>query len=177
MRWLLAWYCKLLKLIAGLLLGLMLIPVCLQIVSRLSIHIPRFIWTEELARFCFVWIVMVGSMIAVREGTHFDVDLFAAPETPRKRALSKLTVHAAMAVLALVFSVYGLQFASFGYAQNSEMSGINMLWIHISFPIAGFTWLLFLGERIADNVATLLCDREVGVCLADDNAATNKDVP
>jgi TRAP-type C4-dicarboxylate transport system permease small subunit len=34
-------------------------------------------------------------------------------------------------------------------AQSSEMSGINMLSIYITFPLAGLTWILFLLEKLA----------------------------
>lgn len=129
-------------------MGLMILPVALQILSRHTGVIPRYIWTEEAARFCFVWIVMIGSMIAVRDGTHFDVDLLPDPVTPRRKAISRLIVHFCMALLALIFVRYGFVFAKSGYIQTSEMSGINMLSIYISFPLAGLTWLLFLGEKI-----------------------------
>jgi hypothetical protein len=32
------------------------------------------------------------------------------------------------------------------------MSGINMISIYISFPLAGFTWLLFVAEKIAEDI-------------------------
>ena len=60
-------YFRLLKVLLTLLMLLMIVPVLLQILSRYSGIIPRYIWTEEIARFCFVWIIMIGSMIAVRE--------------------------------------------------------------------------------------------------------------
>jgi TRAP-type transport system small permease protein len=40
----------------------------------------------------------------------------------------------------------------FGYEQSSEMTGINMLSIHIAWPLAGICWLLFLTEKIIDDV-------------------------
>lgn len=148
MTWVLDQYHRALKFILGLLLGLMILPVFLQILSRYTPLIPRFIWTEEIARFCFVWIVMIGSMIAVRDDAHFDVDLFPEPETKRQRGVAKLIVHAAMACLAIIFLWYGTEFARFGLRQESEMWGINMLSIYIAFPLAGLTWLLFLFEKI-----------------------------
>ena len=51
------------------------VPVAMQILSRYTGLIPRFIWTEEIARFCFVWIILICEMIAVRDRTHFDVDV------------------------------------------------------------------------------------------------------
>ena len=44
-----------------------MIPVTLQIFSRYTALIPSYIWTEEMARFLFIWTVMVGAMIGVRE--------------------------------------------------------------------------------------------------------------
>src|SRR5688572_27599511 len=97
-----------------LLMALLVVPVFLQIVSRYTGLIPRYIWTEEVARFCFMWIIMIGSMIAVREGTHFDVDLLPTPRSPRTRAAADLLVHALMLVMALVFVWYGYGYAEFG---------------------------------------------------------------
>ena len=54
--------------------------------------------------------------------------------------------------MALFFSSYGISFAKIGYIQNSEMSGINMASIYVAFPLTGFTWLLFVGEKIAEDI-------------------------
>jgi TRAP-type C4-dicarboxylate transport system permease small subunit len=145
-------YFSMLKVSLTLLMLLMIFPVLLQILSRYSGIFPRYIWTEEVARFCFVWIIMIGSMIAVRDESHFRVDLLSPPETDRQQGIADLIVHIAMMLMALVFAWYGYIFAEFGLIQRSEMSGINMLSIYISFPLAGVTWALFLLERIADDV-------------------------
>lgn len=145
-------YHRFLKHALTVLMGLMIIPVTLQIVSRQTGLIPRYIWTEEIARFCFIWIIMIGSMIAVRDGAHFDVDLLPQARTDRHKGIYALIVHVAMGALALFFLRYGIAFAKSGFVQNSEMSGINMLWIYISFPIAGFTWLLFLAEKVMQDL-------------------------
>jgi len=57
-----------------------------------------------------------------------------------------------MMLMAFVFVWYGTEFARFGLMQTSEMSGINMLSIYVSFPLAGVTWALFLIERIVVDV-------------------------
>ena len=148
MKILIEQYYRFLKIALTALMGLMIIPVTLQILSRHTGIIPRYIWTEEVARFCFIWIIMIGSMIAVRDGTHFDLDLLPHPKSPRQRGIYRLIVHFGMTLMALFFIRYGFVFAKSGYMQTSEMSGINMLWIYVSFPLAGMTWILFLSERI-----------------------------
>jgi TRAP-type C4-dicarboxylate transport system permease small subunit len=148
-------YYRLLQLLVTVLMGVLLVPVTLQIISRYTALIPRWIWTEEVARFCFMWIILVGATIAVRDGTHFDVDVLPQPRTVRGDAIVRLVVYGFMLVVALVFVRYGWDFAEFGWQQNSELTGLNMLAIHIAYPLAGVTWLLFLGERIRDAIAAL----------------------
>ena len=153
-------YTSFLQRLLTLLMGLMIVPVFLQVLSRFLGIIPRYIWTEEVARFCFVWIIMVGSMIAVRDGSHFDVDVIPKPKRFRNRGIFQLIRHIAMLALAGIFLWYGIDFAKFGFAQNSEMSGINMLSIYISFPLAGLSWALFLGEKIYQDIRVIRGDTD-----------------
>jgi TRAP-type transport system small permease protein len=134
------------------LMALMLIPVTLQIFSRFFDFIPRYIWTEEAARFCLVWLIMLGATIAVRDGTHFDVDVLPEAKTARSKALGHIVVHVAVLLVALIFVSFGWRFAEFGFQQSSEMTGINMLWIHAAWPLAGVCWILFMAEKIADDL-------------------------
>ena len=155
---LLAGYFRLLRRLVTGLLGVMIVPVTLQIVSRYTGLIPRYIWTEEAARFCFIWIILVGAMIAVREGTHFEVDVLPTPASPRTEALMHLLVSLFMLVFAGVFVVYGVRYAAFGYTQTSELTGINMVLIHGAYLVAGLTWVAFLAERIWLAVAVIRGD-------------------
>jgi TRAP-type C4-dicarboxylate transport system permease small subunit len=146
---------RLLQLLVTLLMGLLMLPIILQIVSRFSPAIPHFIWTEEIARFCFIWVIMIGAMIGVRDGSHFSLDLFAPPRNPRALAISRIWVHAAILLVALTFLWFGFRFALFGWAQASELTGMNMLAIHIAWPIAGLVFTLFLGEQLAADIGLL----------------------
>jgi TRAP-type C4-dicarboxylate transport system permease small subunit len=142
--------------ITGLMLAL-IVPVAMQILSRYTGLIPRYIWTEEIARFCFIWIVMIGAMIAVRDGTHFDVDVLPKGSV-RAQAISRLFVHFAMLLAALIFVIYGYQFAQFGAIQRSEIASLPMLTIYIAWPLAGLTWLIFLAEKFVEDIKILRGD-------------------
>jgi TRAP-type C4-dicarboxylate transport system permease small subunit len=148
-------YYRLLRIVLTGLMGVLIVPVSLQVLSRYTGLIPRYIWTEEVARFCFMWIIMIGAMIAVRDSTHFDVDVLPKPKTARGEAWSRLVVHGLMLIVALIFVRYGWDYAVFGWQQESELTGINMLWIHAAYMLAGLTWVAFLAEKIAAAVAVL----------------------
>ena len=151
---------RVLQLALTALIGVMIIPVTLQIFSRFVDFIPRYIWTEEAARFCLIWLIMLGATIAVRDGTHFDVDVLPTPRTAKGKAIGRLVVHVAMFLVALIFIAFGWRFALFGWDQSSEMTGINMLSIHAAWPLAGVCWFLFLVEKIADDVKLYVDGRD-----------------
>ncbi|MEZ5666568.1 MAG: TRAP transporter small permease [Alphaproteobacteria bacterium] len=145
-------YYRLLKLLLTLLMGGLIVPILMQVLSRHVGIIPRFIWTEEIARFCFVWVIMLGAMVAVRDGTHFDVDLLPDRIPRWLNAAITLFAHLAVFCVAITFIYYGYDFAVLGSRQQSEISGLPMLTIYIAWPIAGVTWVLFLFERIAADI-------------------------
>jgi TRAP-type transport system small permease protein len=144
-------YYRLLQVLLTLLMTVLIVPVAMQILSRYTGLIPRYIWTEEIARFCFIWIVMIGAMIAVRDGTHFDVDVLPKASA-RVEAGLRIFVHLMMLLASLIFVTYGYQFARFGSIQYSEIAGLPMLSIYIAWPLAGVTWIAFLGEKFREDV-------------------------
>jgi len=145
-------YYRLLKLLLTLLMIVLIVPVSLQILSRYTGLIPRFIWTEEIARFCFVWIILIGSMIAVRDETHFKVDLLPHGRSQLSELIAKLFVHIAILILSLSFLIWGYDFGVLGSRQQSEISGLPMLAIYIAWPIAGASWMIFTLEKIVDDI-------------------------
>jgi TRAP-type C4-dicarboxylate transport system permease small subunit len=134
------------------LFALLLIPVTLQILARYVEFIPRYIWTEEVARFCFIWVIMLGAMIAVRHDSHIDVDLLPKPRTAAARSRGRFLVHVVMFIFALCFVYYGIEFAREGSIQSSEIADLPMLSIYIAWPMAGAVWALFLLEKLIEDV-------------------------
>ena len=134
--------------------GVLVFPVSLQIISRYTALIPSYIWTEELSRFLFIWMVMLGAMIGIKEGAHFEVDVW--PELGRRaNAALKIVSHLFVLVFALVFVWWGIKFVQFGWYQESELAELPMPFIFIVWPLTGATWLIFLGEIFYDNLRVL----------------------
>jgi TRAP-type C4-dicarboxylate transport system permease small subunit len=134
--------------------AVLIVPVSLQIFARFTQLIPAYIWTEELARFLFIWMVMLGAMIGIREGTHFEVDVW--PELGRRaNALLRIVSHVFVLVFALVFVWWGIEFVRFGWDQLSEIAELPMWTIFVAWPVAGITWMLFIGESFVANLRVL----------------------
>ena len=149
-----AWYAWALSWLLAVSVGILIVPVSLQIFSRYTALIPSYIWTEEMARFLFIWMIMIGAMLGIREGTHFEVDLWPRMG-PRAEAALNFVTGVAVLVLALVFVWAGIEFTRFAWNRISELAELPLWLIHIAWPLTGATWLVFQGEKMVDNLRIL----------------------
>ncbi len=148
-------YARLLEMMLAACVGILIIPVTLQIISRYTSLIPSYIWTEEMARFLFVWTIMIGAMVGVREAQHFEVDVW--PQLNRRaEAAVRIVARLGILTLAFVFMWAGTEFTKFAWHRTSELADLPLWMIHIAWPMAGVTWLVFAGEQIVDELRVLL---------------------
>lgn len=136
----------------GVLIAALAIPVGMQVLARYTGIIPVYLWTEELATFIFVWSVMIGAMIAVWDGSHFDVRVIPDAKHPLLVLFQDGFVLAIILAFALIFAWYGIEYAKFGYIQNSVMMRANMMITYISVPITGVLWTAFAGYRLYEAI-------------------------
>jgi len=148
-------YATLLSWLLAVSVAILVIPVSLQIFSRYTALIPSYIWTEEMARFLFIWTIMIGAMIGVRESTHFEVDVWPRLG-PRTEALVRLLGRLGVLAAALVFVWAGIQFTRFAWHRISELAELPLWLIYVAWPVTGATWLVFLGEQLVDDVRSVL---------------------
>lgn len=149
-------FCTGLRILLGVLMGTLAIPVAMQVVSRYTGLIPTYLWTEELATFLFIWIVMIGSILAVWDGTHFDVRITRNATSPFMRLIQNGVVHLAILIFGALFLFYGIEYTEFGNKQRSVMMRANLAITHISVPIAGGFWVVLSGYRLIENISEYL---------------------
>ena len=131
--------------------AILIIPVSLQIFSRYTALIPSYIWTEEMARFLFIWTIMIGAIIGVRESTHFEVDIW--PKLPKRgEAVARLIGRLGVLAAALVFVFAGVHFTEFAWQRTSELAELPLWLIHVAWPLTGLSWIVFLGELVLDDL-------------------------
>src|SRR5437899_10640652 len=150
-----ALYAKLLEFLLAACLGILIVPVTLLIISRYTPLIPSYIWTEEMARFLVVWTIMIGAMVGIRESQHFEVDVW--PDLSRRsEAMVRILARLGVLAMALVFVLAGLEFTRFAWNRTSELADLPLWLIHVAWPVAGVTWVVFAGEQIVDEMRILL---------------------
>lgn len=127
------------------------IAVFAQVVARYVFNLPP-AWTEELARFCQVWIILLASSICIRKGSHLAVDYLGPALGMRARRLVAVFIGSLIVLYALTIVVWGTRLTVLGFGQTSPAMQVNMGLIYLVFPIAGGLMvveaLLATGARI-----------------------------
>jgi TRAP-type C4-dicarboxylate transport system permease small subunit len=118
------------------LLAVSLTSITLQICMRF-IFGNSLSWSEELARYCFIWLIYIGIAYGVKLSRHITLDVVydLVPEKMKKafQLLSNLLVGAF--ALFVIYNSYLLidQIANFG--QTSAAMRLNMVYVYLSVPI------------------------------------------
>lgn len=148
-------YARLLSALLAISVLILVFPVTLQVVSRQTSWLPHWIWTEEMARFLLVWTIMIGAIVGQKEGIHFIVDLWPRL-TGRFRAFMDLASGIFALTFGAVFLWFGIEFVDFAWFRISELAELPLWLIHLPWPILGFSWLLFAGEKFVDDLLVLI---------------------
>jgi TRAP-type transport system small permease protein len=119
---------------------LLFVTVFLQFFTRYVLN-DSLAWTEEIARYLLIGVTFIGSVLAMRKGSHIAVEAGL-------KAVSKRTRHwilLAVDLLALLFSLF-LAWTSAQLAQNTKQAMVS-----IDIPKGYVYWLVcltFIGMSI-----------------------------
>ncbi len=122
--------------------------VSLQILVRLLLKMPLFLWTEELSRYVLVWMVFLGIGVGVKNDRHFAMDLFLPLLGRRWGTAVRVFNDLCMGAILVMLVLAGLRFSRFGLYQYGLTVEISMVLVYIAIPIGGVLALLYLIERI-----------------------------
>lgn len=118
------------------LFAVLTIAVFAQVVARYLFNQPPS-WTEELARFCQVWIILLTSSICIRKGSHLAVDYVGPALGHGARRAVAAFLGSLIAIYAAVVVIWGVRLLMIGSLQTSPAMQLNMGIVYLVFPIAG----------------------------------------
>ena len=123
------------------LFALLTIAVFGQVVARYVFNQPP-TWTEEFARFCQVWIMLLASSICLRKGRHLAVDYLGPALPPEARRTVAVITGCLIAIYSSVVMIWGVRLLMIGLVQSSPAMQLNMGLVYLVFPIAGGLMLM-----------------------------------
>ncbi len=127
-------------------MGAIVLVTFFQVGNRYILQYPVG-WTDEIARFLAVWVVMLGAARCVREDSHIYIDLFFNLFGPRGQWWLSLIVNTLFMALAGILIWQGLKIMPVIGKQTAAASRITMTWVYSAVPVAAGIIAFYLIER------------------------------
>jgi TRAP-type transport system small permease protein len=143
---------------AALLYAAMMVIAFTQVFYRYVLGSPL-TWTEEIARYAFVWLVFLGAAVTLlRTGQdgHIALTFLVDRLGARARFWLGALVHLAIGYVALHLMLWeGHKLALRTMAQTSPATGLPIGWAYMAIPIAGVVMLLIQLYRLLEFLRAL----------------------
>lgn len=120
--------------ILSLMLILMTASIFIQVLCRFVLHVAA-PWTEEAARFLFIWICIAGAGIAISRGAHLGIDVFVNILPPAGQRACRIISLILCLLLFTIMIIYSVDTVKIAHRQLSAAMEIPMsvpysaLWI------------------------------------------------
>lgn len=133
--------------IVGLLCIVLLVCLFVEVMNRYIFFVS---WPEIqfIIPFCFLWMCMFASAIAVRNGQHFEVDLLQQLLPGRARELHRVAMILTVIAGGVVIAWSSIAFVELGLLKKNPATGIRMIYIYTSLLIGGALIALFGIDRL-----------------------------
>lgn len=134
------------------LLGIMFVAFVVQIVFRYFLNLPTG-WSTELSLVTWLWMVLLGAALALKEKDEIRFDIFTSTAGPRASRVMKLLVSVAAVVLFAWSLPATYAYVSFMKVERSSYLGIRLDWlysVYVIFVVAivlRYLWLLWEALR------------------------------
>lgn len=121
------------------------------VVMRYIFHRPP-AWSEELSRFTFIWMIMLGAVLVTREQSHIQIT-FVLDLLPKKlRFFLSNFVRLLMLAFCWVMIQKGLEIYPIVAEASSPSFGISMGWLYLSIPVGGILMGIYILETIVKSI-------------------------
>ena len=123
--------------------GLLVAVVVINVVARYGLH-TGILWAEEISRLLFVWVVFLGSYLALRRKSHMAIDLVWNACPPGLRTAMTLFGGTSCLLFLALITYGGVQLLSVAleYGRTTPILRISAAWGYACVPVA--TTFMFL---------------------------------
>ena len=118
------------------LMSIMTIVIFIQVIMR-YVFSSSLVWSEEFARYCFIWLVFLGGSYGCKQRAHIRID--AALKLFPEKLRSYVVILGDMSVLLLASYMFvtGISLMLFQIAHNkvSPAMGVPMALVNLAVPV------------------------------------------
>lgn len=92
-------------------------------------------WSEEILRYCVIWLTFIAAGAVLRAGEHFALDLATSLKSARMRAALGVIIYLVIVVFCVLVAYLGYNVAMRNRMQVSPVLEISMMWPYLAIPV------------------------------------------
>ncbi len=143
------------------LMAVMVTTLAVQVFFRYVLDAPLS-WTEELARYAFVWVTFLGAAVAFRHRGHIVVDMLLHMIPAQVRAVLIWAVEVLVTITLVILVRDGLRMVETTANVRATMLQIPMSYVYASIPVSSALMLLYQLEWVVKRVTEYRQSRQAG---------------
>jgi TRAP-type transport system small permease protein len=147
--------------LAAALLGLLLVVMLVQVVTRYALNDPT-AWTEEVCRYLYVYIVFLGASAAIADRSHVSVNVLTQMLAPRVQLCVALAVDVLIVALLTILAWYGVRATLRNVDIPLSVLQVPYAWVYVIVPITAVTMMARTLWRMREDVGRYREHRSVG---------------
>ncbi|NMB16539.1 MAG: TRAP transporter small permease [Firmicutes bacterium] len=134
--------------LASLIFIAMFLVTLFQVVARYIFGSP-FVWTEELARFMYVWVTFVGAAAVFYENEHIVVDVLVQKVSARWQKVFSICSDLLVIAFNLVLFVGGIRMmGATREAKAPSIPAITYDWVYLALPLGAAVVIIIVIARL-----------------------------
>lgn len=102
------------------------------------------IFTEELARYLMVWIVFLGSALAIRDKAHIRINILVKKLNPTFRQVAHLLEHGLVLLFLVIIAVEGIRILPGQLRQMCITMDISLFYFYLAIPVGAVLMIVYL---------------------------------
>lgn len=136
--------------IAGIFMAVLLTSVFMQVVFRYVLRRPLN-WSEELARYTFVWISLLGAAAVIPKSLTQGIDLLVKQLPESVQMVVGVITRLLMAVFCAILAFKGYELTGIVHMQTSAAMSLPMSYVYFAVPVSAVLMIVIL---FLDSVIT-----------------------
>jgi tripartite ATP-independent transporter DctM subunit len=134
--------------LAAILVAVEIVVLFAGVLARYVFHTPL-IWSDELASILFLWLAMLGSVIALQRSEHMRLTAVMARQRPVVQARMQALAAAAVATFLLLILMPGINYASEQWFIETPALGLHDTFRASALPVGAVLMLASALTRLA----------------------------
>jgi TRAP-type C4-dicarboxylate transport system permease small subunit len=135
---------KLVRIVIISLFAVQVLVVFGQVIWRFVFNNP-FSWSEELARYLQIWLVLLTSSICIKKGRHLAMDFITHFLPFKYNKILQVIIMVFIMFFTLIIIIFGIHMIIVTINQKTAALEVPILVVYLAFPIAG---LLMFSESL-----------------------------